>query len=72
MKLETIGTTAQAVYEINKEDNRDHKYILIQLDESINDKSDAYKFMTKLGIKNPKVYTRYFLDKYMYVFHMMK
>ncbi|WP_036436050.1 hypothetical protein [Mycoplasmopsis felifaucium] len=50
-----IGTAAQAVYKINKEDNRYHKYILIQLDESINVKSDAYKFMAKLGIKNPKV-----------------
>lgn len=49
------GTTAQSVYEINIEDKMNHKYILIQLDEEINQKTDAYKFMSSLGFQNPKV-----------------
>ncbi|RMA77580.1 adenine-specific DNA-methyltransferase [Metamycoplasma subdolum] len=49
------GTTAQAVYEINKEDKMNHKFILIQLDEPINEKSEAYNVMTTLGYEKPKV-----------------
>jgi len=49
------GTTAQAVYEINEEDNTNHNYILIQLDERINAKSAAYDFMINKGISNPSV-----------------
>ena len=49
------GTTAQAVYEINKEDGVNHNYILIQLDEIMNPKTEPYELMTSLGYKNPKV-----------------
>ncbi len=49
------GTTAQAVYEINKDDNMNHNYVLIQLDEPLNIKSAAYKKAIELGIKDPKV-----------------
>ncbi len=49
------GTTAQAVYELNKEDNMNHKYILVQLDELMNKKTEAYELMTKLGFKEPRV-----------------
>lgn len=37
------GTTAQAVMELNKEDGGNRKFILIQLDESIDPKSEPYK-----------------------------
>ncbi len=49
------GTTAQAVYEINQEDNMNHRYILIQLNEPINKKSDAYEFLKNKGISKPSV-----------------
>lgn len=49
------GTTAQAVYEINKEDVTNHKYILVQRDEKINNKSDSYSLMTKMGYSEPTV-----------------
>lgn len=49
------GTTAQAVYEINEEDSMGHKYILVQLDELMNEKTEAYEIMTNLGYSNPKV-----------------
>lgn len=49
------GTTAQAVYEINKEDNMEHKYILIQIDEAINKKNDAYHFLKSKGYDKPTV-----------------
>ena len=49
------GTTAQAVYEINKEDLTNHKYILVQIDEKINSKNDAYALMTKMGYSEPTV-----------------
>ena len=49
------GTTAQSVYEINKEDNMHHKYILIQLDEEINEKTESFEIMSQLGYTNPKV-----------------
>jgi adenine-specific DNA-methyltransferase len=37
------GTTAQAVLELNKEDNRNCKYILVQLPQPTDEKSDAHK-----------------------------
>lgn len=49
------GTTAQAVYEINQEDNKDHKYVLIQLNEPINKKNKAYKIMQEKGFAEPSV-----------------
>lgn len=49
------GTTAQAVYEINQEDLTNHKYILIQIDEKINNKNDSYAIMTKMGYSDPTV-----------------
>ncbi|MBO4694837.1 MAG: site-specific DNA-methyltransferase [Clostridia bacterium] len=49
------GTTAQAVYEINEEDKMEHKYILIQIDEKINEKNDAYNLMKERGYNNPTV-----------------
>lgn len=45
------GTTAQAVYEVNKEDKKNNKYILIQLPEPLNIKSEAYNKCLKYGIK---------------------
>lgn len=49
------GTTGQAVYEINSEDNMNHNFILIQLDEKINENTEPFEIMTKLGYQNPKV-----------------
>ena len=49
------GTTAQAVYEVNSEDSRNHKYILVQLDEPINPKSDSYEFLISRGVNDPTV-----------------
>ena len=37
------GTTAQAVMELNKEDNGSRKFILVQLPEQTDEKSEAYK-----------------------------
>ena len=37
------GTTAQAVMELNKEDNEKRKFILVQLPEKIDEESEAYK-----------------------------
>jgi len=37
------GTTGQAVSELNQKDGGNRKYILIQLPETINEKSEAYK-----------------------------
>lgn len=37
------GTTAQAVMELNQEDNGNRKYILVQLPEATEEKSEAYK-----------------------------
>lgn len=38
------GTSAQAIYELNKEDKKENKYILVQLNEKIDSKKPAYKF----------------------------
>ena len=45
------GSTGQAVYETNSEDNRQNKYILIQLHEEVNKKSKAFKKCEELGIE---------------------
>lgn len=45
------GTTAQAVYETNIEDGRNNNYILIQLEEELDKKSQARKIAEKLEIK---------------------
>lgn len=45
------GTTAQAVYELNSEENRNNKYILIQIDEQIAPKSKVYKKCEELKIQ---------------------
>lgn len=49
------GTTAQAIQEINKEDNMHHECILIQNNEKMNPKTKAYQKMVKLGYKDPKI-----------------
>ena len=49
------GTTGQAVYEINKEDNRKHKFILVQQKENIIKSTPVYSELTKLGIEDPTV-----------------
>lgn len=48
------GSLAQAVYEVNKEDKKNVKYVLIQLNEEVNPKSDVYKACKKFNI-NPSV-----------------
>jgi adenine-specific DNA-methyltransferase len=47
------GSTGEAVFELNKEDNADRKFILVQLPEKINDKSDSEsgKNALALGLK---------------------
>lgn len=52
------GTTAQAVMELNAEDKGDRKFILVQLDEKIDEKKSkiAYDFCkNELGSKNPVI-----------------
>ncbi|EAI4336135.1 site-specific DNA-methyltransferase [Campylobacter jejuni] len=52
------GTTAQAVMELNAEDNGNRKFILVQLDEKIDENKSkiAYDFCkNKLGSKNPVI-----------------
>lgn len=62
------GSLAQAVYEVNDEDNRHLKYVLIQLNEEVNPKSDVYNACKELNI-NPSVdeilkfRIKYFLKK---------
>jgi len=52
------GTTAQSVTELNKEDDGNRKYILVQLPEAINDKSEAskagYKKISDITIERNK------------------
>ena len=45
------GTTAQAVYEINQEDNRNNHYVLIQLDEPVRENTNVYKTCLNYGIE---------------------
>ncbi|EAK3364604.1 site-specific DNA-methyltransferase [Campylobacter lari] len=52
------GTTAQAVMELNAQDNGNRKFILVQLDESIDEKKSkvAYDFCkNELNSKNPVI-----------------
>ncbi|EAJ1254408.1 site-specific DNA-methyltransferase [Campylobacter lari] len=52
------GTTAQAVMELNVQDNGNRKFILVQLDESIDEKKSkvAYDFCkNELNSKNPVI-----------------
>ncbi|MBZ7975353.1 site-specific DNA-methyltransferase [Campylobacter sp. RM12637] len=44
------GTTAQAVYELNKQKNKNIYYILVQNKEKVNEKSKSYKICKKLKI----------------------
>jgi adenine-specific DNA-methyltransferase len=55
------GTTAQAVYEVNLEDKKNHKFILIQLDETINPITEPFKILKSFGYENPKVSDALFL-----------
>lgn len=48
------GSLAQAVYEVNEEDNKNISYVLIQIREKINPKSEVYKECEKFNI-NPSV-----------------
>ena len=45
------GSFCQAVEEVNKEDGKDLKCILIQLDEKIDEDTEAYRRCQELGIK---------------------
>lgn len=45
------GTTAQAVYELNKEENRKNSYVLVQIDEQIDPKTSVYKKCKELKIQ---------------------
>ena len=45
------GTTAQAVYEINREDEKNLSYILIQREEAVSQKSKSYETCRKLGLR---------------------
>lgn len=45
------GSTGQAVYETNDEDDRQNRYIMIQLDEEVNRKSRAFGKCKELGIE---------------------
>ncbi len=53
------GSTAQAVYELNREDNHGRKFILIQLPEKVSDTDEAYK----LGYRTISEVTRARLAK---------
>lgn len=45
------GTTAQAVYELNEEDEATYKYILVQLNEEISESSPVYSKLAEIGLK---------------------
>ena len=45
------GTTAQSVCEVNIENNRNNKFILIQKKEKFSEKSQSFEVCNKLGIK---------------------
>lgn len=60
------GTTAQAVYEINMEDNRNNTYVLIQLNESVDKNTSVYNECLKLGIVPEVQYIlKYRIDKFL-------
>lgn len=60
------GSLAQAVYEVNEEDNKNIKYILIQIPEKVNPKSSVFKTCKKFNIK-PQVdeILKYRIEKYL-------
>ena len=45
------GTTGQAIYELNKEDQSNRRFVLVQLDERMGENTKAYKVCMKLGIE---------------------
>lgn len=45
------GTTAQAIYELNQEENANRHYALIQLDEPVNTSAKSYTVCSSFGIK---------------------
>ncbi len=45
------GSLAQAIWEVNKESGRDNKFVLIQLNEELNQKSEPYKKCLELSIE---------------------
>ena len=49
------GTTGQAVYEINKEDNMEHKFILIQRKEPISKTSEVFNKLVAAGYQSPNI-----------------
>lgn len=60
------GTTAQAVYEVNLEDNKSNKYILIQSNEDVNKNTQVYKECQKLNILPKMQYIlKYRIDKFL-------
>jgi len=60
------GSFAQAVYEINDEDKRNNKYILIQKHEKVNAKSDVYKACIKYGVvPDVSCILKFRIDKYL-------
>ena len=60
------GTTAQAVYEVNDEDNTNRKYLLIQLNENVNPKSEVYEECRRMGVEPKLQYIlKYRIDLYL-------
>ncbi|MCL2631208.1 MAG: site-specific DNA-methyltransferase [Firmicutes bacterium] len=45
------GTTAQAVYEINKEQGTNMNFVLIQTEEIVNESTEVYKSCIKFGVQ---------------------
>ncbi|GEM_PF-49961 len=51
------GTTGDAVMQLNAEDGGNRKFILVQLDEPIDEKKTAYNFVkNELGEENPTIF----------------
>lgn len=57
------GTTAQAVYELNQDDNKNRKFILVQLPEATNTKSEAIKLGYKTINQVTKDRLKYSIEK---------
>ena len=45
------GTTGHALWDLNKQDGGDRKFVLVQLDEPVDEKTEAGKNALKLGLK---------------------
>lgn len=43
------ATTADAVMQLNAEDGGNRKFIMVQIDEEVNEKSEAYKFLNEIN-----------------------